>query len=196
MQAPPNGDPAPFLTFEQRALETSAVSNVCQTAQHRVRIYLVLPLTRDYPLIRPGGGRGEDHFSWDYWLERSILMTGWVQCRSEVRYRQKSRVNTPPTVYSYQNAKNVTFSTLEAALRCVHRRSIARPQPHSGFRGFWCDNAAIYPRWVSLLPLAQMARLDIKLRGSREGWASVFWCRSRNRSFSFYASISGAPWPP
>ena len=111
---------------------------------------------------RPGGGRGEDHFSWDYWLERSILMTGWVQCRSEVRYRQKSRVNTPPTVYSYQNAKNVTFSTLEAALRCVHRRSIARPQPHSGFRGFWCDNAAIYPRWVSLLPLAQMARLDIK----------------------------------
>ena len=113
---------------------------------------------------RPDGGRGEGHFSWDYWLERSILMTGWVQCRSEVRYRQTSRINTPPIVYSCQNVKKVTFSSLEAVLRCVHRRIIARPQPHGGRRGFWCDNAAINPRWVSLLPLAQVARLGIKCR--------------------------------
>ena len=47
---------------------------------------------------RPDGGRGKGHFSWVFRLERSILMTGWVQCGSEVRYVLKSRFNTPLTV--------------------------------------------------------------------------------------------------
>ena len=54
---------------------------------------------------RPGGGRGKGNFSWFFCLERSILMTGWVQCRSEVRYPLTSRFNTPPTACSFQNAK-------------------------------------------------------------------------------------------
>ena len=54
-------------------------------------------------LFRPGGAwweRSEErgHFSWVFWLERSILITGWVQCRSEVRWALKSRFNTPSTV--------------------------------------------------------------------------------------------------
>ena len=47
---------------------------------------------------RPDGGRGKGNFSWVFRLERSILMTGWVQCGSEVRYVLKSRFNTPLTV--------------------------------------------------------------------------------------------------
>eukprot|EP00964_Phaeocystis_antarctica_P015934 scaffold8825_cov58-Phaeocystis_antarctica.AAC.3 len=50
-------------------------------------------------------------------------MTGWVQCRSEVRYPLTS----------------------QAALGCDPRRIIARPHPLGVRRGFWSDNAAINP---------------------------------------------------
>eukprot|EP00964_Phaeocystis_antarctica_P095509 scaffold61936_cov33-Phaeocystis_antarctica.AAC.1 len=39
--------------------------------------------------------------------------------------------------------KNVTFSSLEAALGCVPRRIIARPHPLGVRRGFWCHGDSV-----------------------------------------------------